>query len=185
MLALLPFALAEDPTHLAALAEDGLVVLVDKAADGSLQTVKAVAVVDAPRDRVWQLVTDFDAYETWAPQMADASVVARQDQQVDVAFDLAFRFSVVSKHVKYTMRHTLQPPSTVRFELLEGDMNGAKGGWVLHELGDRTLVVYENISDLRSMGWIVGALLEEQPAMELAIQSNTVATMVEAVQQAL
>lgn len=185
MLALLPLALATDAAHLAAIAEDGLVVLVDKAADGSLKSVKAAAVVDAPRDRVWALVTDFDAYEQWAPQMVDATVVSRTDTQVDVAFDLAFRFSVVSKHVKYTMRHTLDAPSTVRFDLVEGDMSGARGGWELHDLGGRTLVVYENITDLSSMGWIVGALLEEQPAMELAIQSSTVATMVEAVEKAL
>ena len=171
-----------DAATLQELAGDGQLVVVEENADGSLKLVTAGGRVEAPLETVWAQITQYESYDAWMPQVEKVEVRNRKGNTVDVFFDLAFQFSVISKEVTYTLRQIETPKRSIRWFLLDGDFSVSRGSWHLVPAADgkSTLVFYSTYTDLVSMGWILKALLEEQPSMELAIQASTAVMVVKA-----
>jgi coenzyme Q-binding protein COQ10 len=174
-----------DAETLQSLAGDGQLVVVEENKDGSLKLVTAGSRIEAPLDKVWAQITDYETYGTWMPQVERVEIRKRTGNQVDVFFDLAFKFSVISKEVTYTLRQIESPKSSIRWFLVDGDFSVSRGSWHLVPVADgsATLVFYS--TDLVSMGWIVKTLLEEQPSMELAIQASTAVMVVKSLKMSL
>ena len=165
----------------------GQVVLVEEYPDGRLKLVTGGTLVKAPPQKVWDLISDYETYSDWMPQTTEVTVSNRTEKRADAHFVLDFQFSVISKTVEYTTRHTFEPPHAIRWTLVEGDFNTSVGAWHLVPAkgGTSTLVFYSTFTDLTSMGWIVRALLEEQPTMEVAIQGSTALMVVKSVKEKL
>ena len=51
----------------------GQVTLVETGSDGRLSQVTTLSRIDAPVDAVWARLVDFDAYETWMPQVSQTT----------------------------------------------------------------------------------------------------------------
>ncbi len=64
---------------------------------------------------------------------------------------------------------------------MEGDFDKSVGGWHLTPArgGKATIAWYSTFTNLKSMGRLVKGLLEEQPALEMAIQVSTAVTVVQ------
>jgi uncharacterized protein YndB with AHSA1/START domain len=108
-------------------------------------------VIDASPARVWEVLTDFDAYPTWARDLKSAGVVARDDE--GRARDVAFRAAAMGRSTSYTLRYDYgAAPKVLAWRLLEGDITRKLDG--SYELmpveGDpaRTEVVYHLEVDL-------------------------------------
>ncbi len=176
-----------DAATLHGLAGDGQIVVVEENVDGSLKLVTAGGRIDAPLDAVWAQITNYEGYADWMPQVEKVEVRNRNGNTADVFFDLAFKFSVISKEVTYTLRQMETPKQSIRWFLLEGDFSVSRGSWHLVPVagGKSTMVFYSTYTDLVSMGWILKTLLEEQPSMELAIQASTAVMVVKSLKTSI
>ncbi len=176
-----------DATAVRALAAEGQLVIAEERPDGSLKLVTGGTLVKATPEAVWALISNYAGYSEWMPQTKKVEVVNETADYKDVRFVLDFKFSVITKNVKYTLRKREEPPYRIRWYLLDGDFKASTGAWHLVPVdgGQHTLVFYSTWTDLESMGWIVKELLEEQPSMEIAMLSSTAAMVVKAVKEQL
>ncbi len=172
-----------DIATLRKVAEHGTAVVVDSDKSG-LKLVTAGIVIDAPPQTVYDVASDYDHYKDFMPQVETAKVTATQaDGSKDVEFQLKFKFSVITSSVKYTARHTYDPPKRISFEHVSGDIKSGGGSYSMVPLdgGEKTLLFYSTMSDLRSMGFLTRTLLKEQPSMEPAIHVSTASLVAGAV----
>jgi uncharacterized protein YndB with AHSA1/START domain len=129
-------------------------------------------VIDASPARVWEVLTDFDAYPAWARDLKSAEVVARDDE--GRARDVAFRAAAMGRSTSYTLRYDYGgAPKVLAWRLLEGDitrkLDGSYELTPVDDDPDRTEVVYHLEVDLlvplpgfvkrRAEGRIVSAAL--------------------------
>jgi coenzyme Q-binding protein COQ10 len=95
-------------------------------------------VIDAPLAKVYGLITDYERYPEFLPEMTSVSIVSRHDNVVVARFDLELmmRFS-------YTLRLQQDPPAAVRWTLESAGMMVANSGsWQLVAEGDKTRATY-------------------------------------------
>ncbi len=169
-----------DPATVRFLAEHGELIVVEEHPNGRLRMVTAGVVIPLPPDRIWDVITDYDAYPEWVPEMEETRVINQTDRHVDVAFRLVIFAAVVSKSVDYTLRIIENPKRSTRWFLLDGDFAAARGSWQLLPLdeGTSTLAFYSTYTDMASLGWVVETLLEARPDMEYAMQTSAAVMMV-------
>ncbi len=87
-------------------------------------------VVKVPVERFMAVVTDFDAYPRFLPEMEESTVL-RHDGDVWVV-----RFAVrVVRRLEYTLRLEKLSPTRLRWSLVDGMFKANNGGWDLAEAG--------------------------------------------------
>ena len=78
-------------------------------------------VINASPAQVWDVLTDFDGYPTWAHDLKSADVVARDDE--GRASDVAFRAAAMGRSTSYTLRYDYaKAPQVLAWEMVEGDI---------------------------------------------------------------
>ncbi len=171
----LPFQGLDEGTLLQ-LGAYGPILLVEEKPQGDFPWVSAGVLIDAPADVVWEVITDFESYPDYIPQMQSAEVALKKDKITDVDMKLRVEFtSLIGVNVSYSLRYLEMPPHRLIWQRTKGDVKYTRGEWNLLpvEGGRRTLAFYSFSSDLRSMNAIVGYVLDKQPSLEVAIQSST------------
>jgi uncharacterized membrane protein len=108
-------------------------------------------IISASPAQVWEVLTDFDGYPTWAHDLKSATVVSRDDE--GRARDVAFRAAAMGRSTSYTLRYDYGgAPKVLAWALVEGDITRKLDG--SYELlpvdsdPDRTEVVYHLEVDL-------------------------------------
>lgn len=153
-----------------ALLARGEVTLLETRPDGRLRQVTAIGLVEAPVDVVWAKLTDFAAYESWMPQVADSTVVSTEGNTVVVDFSVA----VVGPNVNFRQKLTLDPATRViRGEWVDGALKGSRWEWRLEPRGEHTLahrVLFTNVVDTN---WIVRSVEDENHTLEYGINVAT------------
>lgn len=116
--------------------------------------------ISAPREIVYEVVSDFEKYPEFLNTADHVSV-----EQVDGATEVLFELNVIKK-IQYRLKFDLKPPEGLSWELVKGDMmKKNSGSWHLEDLGDnRTRATY--MVDVE-FGWMVpkgmvGKLTESQ-----------------------
>jgi len=102
-------------------------------------------VIEASLDRVWDALTDFDAYPTWAHDLKSAEVVSRDEE--GRALEVAFRAAAMGHSTSYTLRYDYaKAPHVLAWRMVAGDLTRKlDGSYELSSVaGDpnRTEVVY-------------------------------------------
>jgi len=156
-------------------------VVVEEHEGGGLKLVTGGVLVEAPREYVWDVITDYSKYPDWMPEVEEVTVVRDEGNSKDIKYELLFKISIITRRVKYTLRKFSKKPSRIEWELVEGDFDYAVGGWQLVPTrgGEATMAYYSTYTNLRSMGALVGGLLKNEPALEMAIQVSTAVTVVQ------
>lgn len=156
-------------------------VVVEENKDGSLKLVTGGVLVEAPPEVVWEVITDYARYPEWMPEVEEMTVLKEEGNMREVRYDLLFKISIIKRKVTYTMRMTSKKPETIEWELIDGDFDYSVGGWQLvpTQDGKATMAYYSTYTNLRSMGALIGGLLKQQPALEMAIQVSTAVTVVQ------
>jgi len=170
-----------EPATLERLTGGSPIVIVEENPGGGLKLVTGAVQIAAPVSIVWGVVTDYEAYPEWMPEVTEVTTELREDGTRDVRYELLFELSIIKRKMDYILRTTETPMSRIEWELVEGDFDKAIGGWQLvpaHD-GRATLAWYSTFTNLKSMGRLVRGLLEEQPALEMAIQVSTAVTVVQ------
>jgi uncharacterized membrane protein len=109
-------------------------------------------VVGASPERTWEVLTDFDAYPTWATDLKSAEVVGHDDEGRPL--DVAYRAAAMGRSTSYTLRYDYaKAPQVLAWRLVEGDITRKlDGSYELEAVDgdpDRTRVTYHLEVDLR------------------------------------
>jgi len=166
---------ATDPT---AMLEHGPIVSIEQSAAGKFQRCTALAKVNAPIAKVWQVVLDYAHYKDFVPKVVDSEVVGQDATHVDVRFEI----DVPGVNTKYVMRHYLHPEThTVEMNWMKGDLKGSR--WVLHlepTADGKTLLSYSGASQHFSA--ILEDLEDSQQTITVGVNVSSALTVVKALQ---
>ncbi len=118
-------------------------------------------VIDAPAAKVWSVVTDYERYPEFLPEMTSVTILSRHENVVVARFDLELmmRFS-------YTLRLQEEPPTALRWTLESAGMMVANsGGWQLTAEGQKTRATY--VLDVELKGLIPKSVRDRLLGMTL------------------
>ena len=88
-------------------------------------------VIDAPVEKVFQVVTDYDRYAEFLPEVKRVSS-KRSGNQVEVHYEVD-----VIKRIQYTLRMQEEPPHRVTWSFVKGEvMKDNHGSWLLEPAGE-------------------------------------------------
>jgi uncharacterized membrane protein len=107
--------------------------------------------IDASPQRIWEVLTDFDDYPSWAHDLKSVTVVERDDE--GRPRDVAFRAAAMGRSTSYTLRYDYdRAPEVLAWRLGKGDITRKlDGSYELRPLDDtpgRTEVTYHLAVDL-------------------------------------
>ncbi len=175
-----------DPNQVAALARQGSLVIVKLKPDGSLKEIVAAAVVNAPSDKVWDLIVDFENYPKFMPQTTEMKIISRpSENQAITAQTIQVEIYVLKVNLTYQYLQKLDPKKKIRFSYLSGDLPGTYGGWDLVEVPgkNQTIVFYSLYSNLTALAWPIGPIMRSQPDFLTSVNVSTGSMVVKSVKE--
>ena len=176
---------AASPAMLQSMLQKGQLIFIDNALPGKPQFVTAVALFDAPVQTVFSVITDYGHYVGHIPQTTDVEVTNKNKNIWTVDYKIEFKFSILSEHAYYTLRQVLEPPTSVTWTRLSGNIDQVEGSWKLvpTDNGKKTIGFYRVYSDISSLSWVVRYMLKQQPVMNTAISTSSALIYVKAMEK--
>ena len=118
-------------------------------------------VINAPMEKLFGVITDYEKYPEFLPEVKKIRLANRKGNEVDVHYE-----AEIVKTIKYTLRLKEEKPNKVSWSFIEGEfMKDNKGGWVLEDAGNGTTKATYNIAVEVGMlvpKTIVNALVDTQ-----------------------
>ncbi|NOJ91577.1 SRPBCC family protein [Corallococcus sp. CA049B] len=88
--------------------------------------------INAPVEKVFDIVTNYDRYAEFLPEVKKVSTSQRQGNTVQVHYEVD-----VVKRIRYTIRVTEERPKRMSWTFVEGEvMKDNKGSWTLEPEGE-------------------------------------------------
>ena len=135
----------------------------------AVRTASATTEIEAPIERVWEIVADVERAPEWQGGLNEVNVLERDDEGRPALCDTATHAVVRSIHVE--VRFTYEAPTRLGWEATGGQVKGGVGWWQLESLGpDRTRATYALEGEL---GRILDAIFRgpvEQAARALVVE---------------
>jgi carbon monoxide dehydrogenase subunit G len=118
-------------------------------------TGSSTAEIDAPIERVWELVEDVEAAPNWQGGLKGLHAIERDDEGRAVLCETESDGKV--RTLKSIVRFSYDGPTELRWTQEKGDMKSVLGSWKLDDLGsDRTRATYALDVDLgRMLGMVI------------------------------
>lgn len=90
--------------------------------------------INAPVDKCWAVISDYERYPEFLPEVKKIRTMNRRGNEVDVQYE-----AEVVKVIKYTVHMREEAPSKVSWSFIDGEfMKDNKGGWTLEDAGNGT-----------------------------------------------
>ncbi|RKH53582.1 SRPBCC family protein [Corallococcus interemptor] len=88
--------------------------------------------INAPVEKVFDIITNYDRYAEFLPEVKKVSTSQRQGNTVQVHYEVD-----VVKRIRYTIRVTEERPKRMSWTFVEGEvMKDNKGSWTLEPEGE-------------------------------------------------
>ena len=88
--------------------------------------------IDAPADRVFDVIVDYDRYAEFLPEVKEVRSADRRGNEVDVHYGID-----LVKRIHYTLHMVEERPRSVRWSFVRGElMRDNKGSWTLEPTPD-------------------------------------------------
>jgi ribosome-associated toxin RatA of RatAB toxin-antitoxin module len=88
--------------------------------------------INAPVEKVFDVVTNYERYSDFLPEVKKVSTSKRQGNSVEVHYEVD-----VVKRIRYTIRVTEERPRRMSWTFVEGEvMKDNKGSWLLEPEGE-------------------------------------------------
>ena len=144
--------------------------------EGELTHRMHAVVINAPLDTVWDVITDYQNYDRFVPEMMPPEIRSSDDESTVVDFTLKIRIIMgVSSTQKYATEYIKEKPV---LHMRNPDDPADKGGyWKLEpvEDGEKTLTFYfDPAPDLSKMGRLVEGITKSKPEFRIALQVSPV-----------
>lgn len=172
-------ALALAQIDLAPQLEKGPLVLVEETKGGKFGQATGFILVNAPPERAWALVTNFEAYKTFLPKVLESEVKRRTEKDVD----LHVVIDVPGPDTDYTVRYT---PDHAARELtgtwVSGDLKGTRWYWKVEAApGGRTLLTH--LLAAKNFSGIAQAVEDENQTVTVGVNVGSVLAALKAVKR--
>jgi ribosome-associated toxin RatA of RatAB toxin-antitoxin module len=123
--------------------------------------IKSVVNIEAPREHVFKVLSDFSQYELWLPGCKQSKIITAQESVVETEF--------VIKSIKTMtmgLRFELVPVESMMFRMIKGtDLKSYQGSWRLMDAADGsgTVVIGEIEMDAGAMvpGFMVSRMAKK------------------------
>lgn len=102
------------------------------------KVIERSALVNFSAQQMFDLVNDIEAYPNYMAGCEGASILERGDDWVIARLDLAKS----GLHHSFTTRNTLQPPSHMTMELVDGPFKRFRGTWQFRSLNESSCEVH-------------------------------------------
>ena len=163
----------------------GHILILQEDDANQLEMVTCGMIINAPRDNVMRVLTDFEKFTEFMPSTIYCKPISNGDDWVDVKFRLEMKVAVVKIKTEYVNRHWKVSDKEIRFKLVPGRDDKLKesyGSWQLFELdgGEKTAVFYSNYSDLRNLSWVLKKAFDVEPSLDASIQASSAVMVVKA-----
>lgn len=94
-------------------------------------------VVNVPQDKFYAVISDYESYSKFIPEMRSVKILKTSGNVQQVAFEIEIQVLAFTKVVGYTLEFTNSPPDRIRWRLLESSiLKGNDGGWTLKPSGE-------------------------------------------------
>lgn len=163
------------------LLEKGPVVLVQNNDKGRFDRATAVVEVNAPLQKVWDVVSNFSTYRYFMPKVVKSEEKVSGPQfpnQCDVAYEI----DVPISNAKYTFHYLLDPDKhEIHGKWLKGDLEGSFCEWKLVPYKDRTLAYYTTAS--RNFSSLAQKLEDDQQTITIGVNVSAALATVKAIKK--
>lgn len=122
----------------------------------------ASAEIDAPLERVWEVVADVESAPDWQGGMKDVEALDRDAEGRPSLVETEADAKVTT--VKAQVRFDYAPPTRLSWTQEKGDLKSMVGSWDLEDLGDgRTRATYSLEGDTgRMLGMLIRGPVEDK-----------------------
>jgi ribosome-associated toxin RatA of RatAB toxin-antitoxin module len=103
--------------------------------------VRGIAEINTPPELAYAVVTDYDNLSRFVSAMDSSFVVSRDSTGVLVR-QIGTAGLLIRRKIRLALRFEEHPPSTVRFEIIEGDFPSYYGTWRFERCETGTRLVY-------------------------------------------
>ncbi len=132
-------------------------------------------VIHAPPEKVFSVITHYESYAQFLPEVRKVSVSGRSGSEVDVHYEVD-----VIKTIRYTLHMKEQAPNRVEWSFVKGEMmKDNKGHWLLEQVPEGTRATYQIEMALGALvpKTVVNALVDNQlPKMLEAFKKRVEST---------
>jgi ribosome-associated toxin RatA of RatAB toxin-antitoxin module len=176
MVAILLLALATGATDANALLAKGPLVSVERGSDGKFSRCTALILINAPPEKVWATITDYEHLQDFVPKVVKSEVVQKNETTTDVKLEI----DTPGANTKYVVRHTPHlDTKTLDITWVSGDLKGT--AWTFHleptpEGG--TLLSYSGSS--RHFSRVLESLEDDQQTITIGVNVGAALTTVNA-----
>jgi ribosome-associated toxin RatA of RatAB toxin-antitoxin module len=177
-----PGAEAQPPDRLDRMLARGPVVVVERDPSGALRRVVATALIDAPAEEVWELLTRVKEYPDWLDDVRAVEVVEVRGEQLEVEVLLR----VPGPDLSYRAELQLDRSSwSIRGRATSRNLAGSAWDWILEPQGDRTLVHRRSYSTALTDHWLLKQFPDQLHVLHLGINATTPLIELEALRRAV
>lgn len=150
----------------------GEVVVSAGPAGRSHRTVQAAILLDAPAERIWEVMVDCGGAPEFVPGLRECRVMEQGDGWEVLQHRV--RISSLLPQVTYRFRATYRRPERIDFVRISGDLDAMEGSWTLLPVDEaRTVVRYSVYLDPGFLApqWLVRqALRRDLPELLRALR---------------
>lgn len=158
-----------------------LAVLASAAVDRPSKTIKTAVTVEASRERVWRILTDFEGYARWNPLMTDAEGDARLGAHIEVNIqppdsdtqELSPEITILrpNRKLAWMSREVLPGISDREYEVILDPLGDERVRVVMHKRFEGILIPFTSTSE-EQIGLDLMAKALKRRAEATAVQSS-------------
>lgn len=129
--------------------------------------------VNAPFEKCWEVVTDFEKYKEFVPEMSESVISSRSGNEVIGDFKVEVKFMGIGCTEKYQQKYILKKEEKI-IEIADPKTGEVGGSWKFIPTldGKRTIILYQDRAPfVENMCWTAKMLVKVNPDAELALHS--------------
>ena len=171
-----------DESTLKVLLNRGELILLEEE-DGKLKYITLAIIIDAPLDKVWQVITDFENYPNFIPGHKNCKIIKSNDNEITVESVVEFKFMAIGSTVKYTTKYILKKPELIIFDT---EKNRETGRYKLIPIDEgRRVVLFrtKEAVDVDNFGRVAKFLIIQKPEMEFSMQVSPLRININAIKE--
>jgi ribosome-associated toxin RatA of RatAB toxin-antitoxin module len=112
-------------------------------------------VVNAPIEKIWSTLLDFDSYPQWSGGVMEIDVLERDEEGRGTLIQM--KVDAKFKKVTYKVRYNYDAPNKLWWDYIEGDLETMEGYYTFADNGDGTTTVNTDV-DFEAGFWVPGPL---------------------------
>jgi len=150
-------------------------------ADGAPTGASAAMLVDAPKDRVWSVVSDVASFGQRIP------MIHRIHREGDrVTLKLRFKVALFSFGFEVVSDATYEEGKWLELRYVEGEPRDIRLRFEVDDCGDGACAVHADIGfDILSLGWLVKTFLKHHPEIRFGIFPGSAIVLLDSMRRAI